>query len=326
MEIGNVNFPKIELHLHLEGIVGFNDLSSLYKSANTDLPFFLKNGFPDTFPNFEDFVNTYYACCQPIQKENEFSRSIRFLKEYLEANQIIYAEISWTPFFYMNKGFDFDKSLGIMNESLEELGIRDQVNFIVDVQRDHGDEIMDRIFSKVKHAEDFKIAGIGLTGDETKEIPGRVAYWFRYLKEERQLGTTAHVGEYGSPKLIKQLLESLHPDRIGHGIRAAEDQELVEYIKEKNIHLETCPTSNVKLERVDSYEKHPLSWFLDQGVSVGLNSDDPGIFKSGLNSEYKKAYEKMDVPYSSFQILMKNALDASFLKENEKEKIRPKLV
>jgi adenosine deaminase len=326
LEIGNVNFPKVELHLHLEGILDYSSLSELYKSGKTNLPPFLKNGFPDAFPKFEDFVETYYACCQPIQEEKDFNKYIQFLYQYLEANQIIYAEVSWTPFYYMNKGFDFTRSLGYMNEALDELGIRERINFIIDVQRDHGNEVIDKVFSEVMQADDFKIAGIGLTGDETREIPKRAAYWFNKLKQEKQSGTTAHSGEYGAPKYIKQLLEELKPDRLGHGIRAAEDQDLVDFIKEEKIHLEICPSSNVKLERVASYQEHPLSWFLDQEVSVGLNSDDPGIFKSGLNAEYKNAYEKMDVPYSSFQILMENALNAAFLNEKEKEFLRPQLV
>ncbi|MCB0662717.1 MAG: hypothetical protein KDC24_08255 [Saprospiraceae bacterium] len=317
----DLNFPKVELHLHLEGIITFKRLLSLYDSKGIPMPHFMQNGFPDSFPTFTNFVDAFYACCTPIQKEEDFRFYIEGLAGYMEENNLVYTEISWTPFFYIHKGLSFEKMMGIMNEELESLGIRSKVRFIIDVQRDHGDDVMNAIFSKIAGSKDFQIAGVGMTGDEFQSIPKKGIYWFERLHEECNFGRTVHTGEYGGPEKIREVIDQLKPERLGHGINAIQSDSLLSEILDKGIHLENCPTSNLKLHRVDRYQNHPLKLFLEKGISVGINSDDPGIFKMPINHEIEKSIEILGLSEQEVRDLNHNAIKAAFIEKVDIEKI-----
>jgi adenosine deaminase len=319
------DYPKIELHIHLEGTISFQRLQKLYASKGGSLPSIISQGFPSQYPTFNTFVQTYYACCQPVESESDFSHYIAALAEYVKQNNLAYAEISWTPFFYMNKGLSFTKMLGSMNEALEIQNIRSHIRFIIDVQRDHGNEIMDEVFSQVQELRDFQIAGIGMTGDENQPIPQRAVYWFERLKAEQNLGSTVHCGEYGSAQKMQEVIEILKPDRLGHGINAIHSETLLVDIKQKRIHLENCPTSNVKLHRVANYEEHPLKHFLEKGISVSINADDPGIFEMPLQQEIETMAEVAGLTYTDLQVLNQNAIEAAFITSEEKDTLKTKL-
>lgn len=320
-----VDYPKVELHLHLEGIIPFQRLQHLYAEKGQSLPAFIKHGFPQKFPTFFTFVETFYACCRPVQTEADFKFYIEILAAYLAENNLIYAEISWTPFFYMRQGLSLEKMLGVMNEELENQSIRSKIRFIIDVQRDNGDEIMDLVFSEIPSFRDLQIAGIGMTGDEYQPIPHRAMYWFERLHGEHNLGRTVHAGEYGNPEKIREVLIKLKPERLGHGINAIKSAELMDEIKKKGIHLENCPTSNVKLNRVTGYEVHPIKQFLKNDISVSINSDDPGIFEMPLQKEIEKVVDIARLTIDDCHQLNQNALNAAFISGEEKKYFQSKI-
>jgi adenosine deaminase len=136
------------------------------------------------------------------------------------------------------------------------------------------------------------------------------------------LGITVHAGEITTPgasKLVQESIELLGATRIGHGVAIAEDPEVIDFVKSKNVVLEVCPTSNVYTKVCENIASHPISKLIKAGVRVTLNSDDPQFFGISLSHEYEVLARYLDFSLSDFEKLNEEALNATFI---PKEKAR----
>jgi adenosine deaminase/aminodeoxyfutalosine deaminase len=161
------------------------------------------------------------------------------------------------------------------------------------------------------------VAGIGIGGDERRAGPEQ----FREVYEraaQHGLRLTVHAGETVGAESIWGALRELKADRIGHGLRAADDPELVRYLAEKQIPVEVCITSNVMTGCCTSVEEHPVRKLFDAGVQVTLNTDDPDMFHTNLLREYRIAQEVFRFSEDELRELAKNSFRASFLPEEKK--------
>lgn len=136
-----------------------------------------------------------------------------------------------------------------------------------------------------------------------------------YFDQARAAGlrSVPHAGETTGPQTVWDALRELGAERIGHGISAAQDPELLAYLAERRIPLEVCPTSNVRTRAVARIEEHPLRRLVDAGVRVTINSDDPPMFGTTLNDEYAVAARLLDTGPDGLAALAREAVSASFL-------------
>lgn len=319
------NLPKIELHLHLEGCVNIETILKLASKNNTNLPKHILDRKSIHFSTFDEFVHTYYSICNSIVSEQDFRLVIGDVIEYVNRNHIIYSEVSWTPFLYLNRGLEFDRMMAVMNEELETHKMRDRIKFIIDIQRDHGFEAGEYVYSQVFHCQDSNIVGIGLTGQEQGFSPSIYRTLYENARD-KGFGCTAHAGEYGSSVDVWKCIEDLGATRIGHGIRALDDYKLMDHIVGQNIHLEICPTSNIKLERVINYSSHPLAHFHDRNINFGINSDDPGIFQADLTDEYLNVINYLNFTLSDIKESLINSIGASFASDICKRELNQQIL
>ncbi len=312
--------PKVELHIHLEGCISLGTLKSLASKNNVILPKHLTDKDNISFSNFNEFVQTFYAICNVIKTEPDFKFIAKDLVDYVRRNNIIYCEVSFTPIIYLNKDLSFSKIMGILNEEIAFNNLSDCIYFIIDTQRDHGIAIGEQVFNKVLETKDCNIVGIGMTGQEVGFLASEYKALYKKMYDAGY-GCTAHAGEYGGANDIWQCLLYLKVKRIGHGIRAIADDELLEFIKENDIHLEVSPTSNVRLCRVESYAVHPIKDFINMGLNVGINSDDPGIFNTDITDEYNNILAAFNFNSSTLKQCNINAVQASFTTAATKQQL-----
>jgi len=166
-------------------------------------------------------------------------------------------------------------------------------------------------------ADRFGIVGVGLTGQEEGFPPAEYRDLYRRAREHG-LGCTAHAGEYGTPEDIWQCVQDLGVSRIGHGLRAIQDRRLVEYLAEQHIHLEMCPSSNVRLQRVETYSSHPIRALWERQVNLGINTDDPGLFDIDLTGEYLSAMHHHHFSLAEIQQTVLNSVTSAFLSAEKK--------
>jgi adenosine deaminase len=148
-----------------------------------------------------------------------------------------------------------------------------------------------------------------------------------YFDRARAAGlrSVPHAGESTGPQTIWDAITHLGAERIGHGIAAAQDPELMAYLREHHIPLEVCPTSNLRTQVVRSYEEHPLPILVASGVPVSINSDDPPMFSTTLNREYELAADLLGLDARGVAGLAKNAVDQSFMPEPAKAALKTKI-
>ena len=313
--------PKVELHVHLEGSTRPETLLKLAHRNNISLPYDTVEGLREwyTFTDFPHFIDVYMALCRCIRTPDDIELLAReFLEGQAEQN-IVYSEVTYTAYtHYVQHGIAFDAQLAAINRARawaeEKLGV--SMGIIIDVPRMIRSEDALIIANWVISGLDNGVIALGLGGPEVDNPPERFQAIFDHIYAAG-VPSVPHAGETVGPESIWGALQTLHADRIGHGVRCLEDPELVAELRERQIPLEVCPTSNVCLKVVPDLAAHPLPRLLKEGLYVTINSDDPPMFNTTLTDEYLTIASTFDFDADTIQQFVMNAVKASLLPEEQ---------
>jgi adenosine deaminase len=212
-------------------------------------------------------------------------------------------------------------------KALKDFGI--QSNFICDLCRAFGPKkglaLLDAITPYVKKSETSEphVIAVGLGGPEEPYPPELFKDVFEEARK-RGFHVSIHAGEAAGPTSIWNAVLECKTERIGHGVRCVDDDKLIKLLKEKQIPLEVCPTSNLRTFVLNhtKFEQHPIRKLYDRGLMVTVNSDDPLFFGSNLENELYKLHKLQGFSVKQLQHLMVNAIEASFLTNNEKAQLK----
>jgi adenosine deaminase len=313
--------PKVELHVHLEGSIQPETLLSLAKRNNVTLPATTVEGLRQwcKFTNFPHFVEIYLAISSCIQTPEDIEFIAREFLRGQAAQRVLHSEVTFTPYthFATNNRIPFEDQLAALSRARQwasrELGV--SVSWVLDIARsvrplEHGLTVADWAISGMEHG----VVALGLGGIEAGHPPELFEEAFdRALAAG--LASVPHAGETVGPESIRGALRSLRARRIGHGVRCLDDPELVAELRDRQIPLEVCPTSNVCLGVAPSLTEHPLPRLLDEGLYVTINSDDPPMFNTSLTDEYLRAAQILGCGVEDIERLALNAVRASLLPE-----------
>lgn len=330
-----LDLPKTEIHLHLEGLASVETIWNLIQDNDLEYDDIktkkdLKKKF--LVKSLDEFIALFINVIQnSFQKEEDLQHLIKDARDYLRRNNIFYAEIFFAPSKFILNGFDYAKMADILDEGARMIKRKDKrtIKFILDVSRTYGvDNAMKNLDLMLSNPRDSFI-GIGLGGAESQ---GPAEEYEPVFAKARLKGlqVVAHAGEVEGPFSIWDSLRKLQAARIGHGISAIQDDELMDYLVENKIPLEICPTSNIFTRHyVKNLEEHPIKPFYDRGITVTLNTDDPTLFGIELIDEYMNLVDAgIFTPGEILQIL-KNTHFSTFMTVDEKkaswEKIQKKI-
>ena len=198
------------------------------------------------------------------------------------------------------------------------------INLIPDLVRDLGAKVAKRVVEEIGELKDMNVLGIGMGGAEHLHPPSGFQ---NVYKRARQLGlqTTVHAGEASGAQSVWDAINLLNVNRIGHGTRAFEDENLISELKSRQIPLEMCPLSNVATGIVSSIKEHPIRSFFDKGLMVTLNSDDPLMFNNSLSTEFEALHQFHHFKKDEFRLLTLNAINSSWLNNDEKKDLERKV-
>ena len=313
--------PKAELHLHQEAVPERKTIKKLYKKCNGKE---MTAGELDqlfSYTDLEGFLQSFMAVQRMFTEEADLHFITDALDSYVQANNIVYAETFFAPTSLLKKGFSFSGSLKILKKGMEKIKEKRGciIKMIVDVSRSFGMENAMNNLELVLKENDPYIIGIGLGGSETFGPARNFAPVFDRAKQEG-LHTVAHAGETEDSWSIKDSINLLHAERIGHGISAAYDEEFLKELAKTKLPLEVCPTSNVYTQKyVKTLKEHPIKKLYDSGVMVTLNTDDPSFFKVSLIDEYWNAYRVLNFTLKDIKQLIKNGFNSAFISREEKD-------
>ncbi|MBT3589997.1 MAG: adenosine deaminase [Candidatus Marinimicrobia bacterium] len=306
--------PKVELHVHLEGSIRPKTLLKLAEKNNVPIPVSTIDDIEKwySFTDFDHFIDIYRIIGECLQTLEDFELISRdFLKNQAQQN-IQYSEVTFTPLDHRHK-VSLDDQLKAINkarfEAEKELGVT--LRLIPDMSREKTaiDDGMELVNWAIRNMENGIIA-LGLGGPEIGYPPKLFESIFRRAKKF-DLASVPHAGETEGPKSIWGSLQALHAVRIGHGVRCIEDPELVQYLRDHQIPLEVCPTSNVKLGVAKSFEKHPLPQLIKEGLCITINSDDPPMFGTTLTDEYLNIVDTFQFDIKTLKHIVLNSVQSS---------------
>ncbi|HSD85424.1 MAG TPA: adenosine deaminase [Anaerolineae bacterium] len=311
--------PKIELHVHLEGATDAATVWELARRNHVSLPAATLEEWRSlyTFRDFNHFLEIYLRATGCMQTPADFAfMTEQFLKRQAQHN-IKYCEVFLSASYLLDK-FPQDEIIAALREGTGrgEAAYGTQLRFIPDFTRNLPESAPRVLDFALRGQEHGIFIGLGMGGQEVGFPPE--LFTEIYAEARRQgLHVVAHAGETEGPPSIWGAILSLQVERIGHGVRALEDPQLVEHLHQTQIPLEVSPYSNYRLKVVPIDQPHPIRALLDQGVYVTVNTDDPAMFSTDLTSEYV-LLARQGFSWDELWQLNLNALEASFLSAEAK--------
>jgi adenosine deaminase len=318
--------PKVELHVHLEGSVQPQTLLQLAKRNAIALPADDLEGLRawTTFRDFDHFIDVYRAIASCLRSAEDIELIAREFLAGQAAQHIVYSEVTFTPFNQVRShGLDFNEQIDAVNRARAwgeaALGVR--MGMIVDIPREISPSEGDRVADWVIERYGDGVIALGLGGQEIGNPPQKFRSAFERVRKAG-IPCILHAGETDGPSSIWSALEVAGSRRIGHGVRAVEDDALMAHLRDRRIPLEVCPTSNICLKVFPSLSEHSLPQLMEQGLVVTLNSDDPPLFNTTLTREYLVGQSTWGWTRESIRGLVLNAVDATLLPNAEKQEMR----
>ena len=316
------SMPKLELHLHLEGAIPLDTLWELInkyaKTNEVSSPEKLAQKF--TYSDFNHFIETWYWKNKFLREYDDFTLISEAVAADLITQNIRYAEAFFSPADVLRMNLKPQRVAEAIYKGLGKYSDRITINLIVDLVRDFGPEKGMSILHQMSECREFGIIGIGIGGTEQKFPP---SLFIDAYNEARKLDfhTTAHAGEAAGAESVWGALNDLQCERIGHGTRAKDDPKLLQYLVENKIPLEMCPISNIKTGIVKSMIDHPIVNYLNMGIIVSVNTDDPKMFNTSLETEFLELINTFDLSKDDIKKLQTNAIKSIWADDKTKTQL-----
>ena len=327
MELFLKQLPKIELHLHVEGTLEPELMFKLAQRNDMELPYpspeALRKAYE--FSNLQDFLNLYYQGVSVLHTVEDFYDMAMSYFTRCDREHILHHEIFFDPQAHLRRGIPMETIMEGLLAAQYDANHRYGATggLILSLLRDLPEA---DALEALKQAKPWQhhILAIGLDSSELGHPPAKFKRAYE-LANEYGWHSVAHGGEEGPPEYIWEAINELKIKRLDHGIRAVEDERLIDYLVESQLPLTVCPTSNVKLGVFPDMASHNLKQLLERGVCVTLNSDDPAYFGGYMTANMLAIQEALHLTKEQWIQLTENSIKASFAPAERKEALRQRL-
>jgi len=319
--------PKVELHRHLEGSLRLDTMLDIANQHGITIPddvmqlselVQIQDQELFTFQNFLSKFNTLRLF---YRSPDAIHRITREAIQDAAKDNIKYLELRFTP-VALSRAERFplhdvvDWVISSTKEAAKEFNI--VVKLIASVNRHESAELAEQVaWLAADHIDDGLVA-LDLAGNEA-EFPSEPFYGIFNEAKQSGLHVTIHAGEWGPAKHIREAIEDLGAERIGHGVRVLEDENVAALVRERNTAFEVCMTSNYQSGVVESLDTHPLAKMFENGINVTINTDDPSISRITLSHEYYAACNDLQLSQNTLKERIIAAAKSGFLPDDEKE-------
>jgi aminodeoxyfutalosine deaminase len=285
-------YPKIELHVHLEATVGPETLLEIARRNDYALPADTVEGLAALYEyrDFAHFIDVWVLTTNALRTADDFRQVVVDYAAEAATHGAVYIEGIFSPAERVRRGVSWDEIFsgycdGAQEaEELHGVAVRLTPDIFRGATLDEAEEI-------VRHAAAYRergVLGVGLGGLEAEHPPEEYERPFALARAEG-LGSVPHAGEHAGPASVRGALEALGADRLRHGIRAVEDEGLLDELAARGTVLDVCPISNLRTGAVRSLREHPLPKLVAAGVRCSISTDDPAMFDTDLTRDYEAA-------------------------------------
>jgi adenosine deaminase len=326
------NLPKVELHRHLEGSLRVPTMMEIVRAHDLDVK---NTGYlrplvqvehedPYTFENFLSKFGTLRL----FYKSPDIIKRITWEAiEDAAQDNVRYLELRFTPVALSRaEGFPMAQVVDWVIESVKEASAKFEilVRLIISINRHESTAQAEKVLEIALERKDRGIVGIDLAGNE-KEFSAKPFQDLFSIARQQGLSITIHAGEWGGAENVRQAIESLGADRIGHGIRILEDPDTVALARERGTLFEVCVTSNHHSGAVETLLDHPIRRMIQEGLNVSINTDDPSISRISLSTEYQTIHEQFGIPIKVLAERVQAAVKGAFIPSELRVRLAAKI-
>jgi aminodeoxyfutalosine deaminase len=313
-----VPYPKIELHVHLEGAVSPEALLAAARRNDFALPVQSVEELAEymRFRDFEHFIEAWMATTRALRTERDYRELVVDYARRAQAQGAVYIEAICSPADKLVSGVDlhtvFTGFCDGVQEARETLGI--EIRLTPDITRGVSQDVARKTAEAAVRYRDRGVVALGLGGLEAQYPPEQYAEAFA-IARDGGLASVPHAGEVAGPESVRGALDALQADRIRHGVRSVEDPGLLRELADRQIVCDVCVISNVRLSVVPSVQSHQLPALLAAGVPCTVNTDDPTFFSCDLEDEHAAARSLGADPRALFEAGIAGALCEAEVKD-----------
>ncbi len=315
--------PKVELHIHILGSIRPQTLLSIIEEDGIQAPYKSVEEIVKRFEysDFANFIRGYMEIVEYVKDEKHFERITYEMLENCAKSNVQYVEASFSPSDHIPKGLEFDRMADSINRGIQrakrDFGI--ETNIRVDLVRSSTIEQAMEVLDSIQK-NPANIISVDLGGNENQDPPGPFAEPYKRAGT-MGLHRVAHAGEAAGPESIWEAIQLLDVERIGHGVTAGQDPELIEYLKREKIAIEMCPVSNLRTGVVSTIKDHPIREYFDKGLIVTVSSDDPSLFHTSMNNEYFQIHEHLNFSLKELYQISLNGIQTAFIDEGKRSEL-----
>jgi adenosine deaminase len=314
--------PKVELHLHLDCSLSFKVVQQLSPCTSYNE---YENSFiaPPKCTDLADYISRAIKGIDLMQTAEQLRLVTLDLFEQLKKDNVIYAELRFAPLQHTVLGLTPGEVVQAVNEATIEGSKKTGIDagIILCTLRHYSAEQSMQTVELVNDQKGSCVVGFDIAANEAGFPINNHIKAFQFAKEHG-ISCTAHAGEAKGAASVWETLSHFHPTRIGHGVRSAEDELLLCFLKENNIHLEVCPTSNIQVDVYDKLSNHTANTLYNAGISMSINTDARTISNVTLASEYETLENIFNWTKKHFKRCNLEAIKHAFTSERIKEKLR----
>ena len=318
--------PKVELHLHLDCSLSFEAVKALVPEM-TPQRYRAEFLAPEKCVNLVDYFRYLAAPLALLQTAEGLRIATIDLLRQLAEDDVIYAEIRFAPHLHTQQGLRTPEVLEIVLAALAEGRRRYAVEarlILCTLRPDDTAQGLELLALAERHAADG-VGGIDLAGDEAGYGLGQHIPVFRKAAE-RGVPMTAHAGEAVGAESVREVVTQLGVRRVGHGVRSIEDESVIDMLREKQVHLEVCPSCNIQIDVFPRYADHPIEKLRALGIALSVNTDARGPTDLTLRKEYARLTDVFGWDAQTFRAANLAALDVAFIDDATRTRLKQQLV
>lgn len=314
--------PLAELHCHLEGSVGPVLARRLAAKHGLDMSDVIAPDGSYVWRDFAGFIVAYDRISETVAAPEDYFDIARDYYVRAAGEGLIYGESFISPIHAERKGISYEALVDAVDAGMEaaerETGVVARI--IVTSVRHLGAETAERVARLTQRFPHRRIVGYGIGGDENFGAPKDYARAFA-IARDAGLKLTAHAGELAGAESVRGAIRDLGIERVGHGVRAGEDPDVLAELKERGITMELCPSSNLALGLFPDMAAHPVWRYAREGLAVTISTDDPPYFSATIGSEYAKVAEAHSLNANDMLGFTRRAVEAAFCEDEVKRSL-----
>lgn len=315
-----LNFPKIELHIHLDGSVRPNTVSDILNLDKKKIEKEMK--VDNSCKDLNEYLTKFDLPLKILQTKENLIRVSEELAIDLKKDGVIYAEVRFAPILHTRNGLSCEEVIESVIEGISRVDIK--INLIICLMRNVSDNDNYKVIEAGLKYINNRVVGFDLAGAEAIYKTSKFEELFKYINKYN-IPYTIHAGEADGVSSIKSAI-AFGTKRIGHGVRIMEDNSMIKYAKEYNITFEVCPTSNIDTKIFKEYKDHAIKKMYDNNLNITINTDNRTVSNITLTEEYEKLINTFNFNLEDLKIMNINAINASFINEIEKEKLKQEYI